>query len=155
MTQNRHSRRKAAQERGLSAPVDQSTLSRLLFILLAIMALAIQILVVQTHIHIPQTLGRSASVSIVTVAQTLMTGPGAKASAQPANLPRDRYPINEDPSNCPLCQEITHSGQFVQSAAVLAYLPVWVSVHFIVFSETLSSLFTVSHNWRGRAPPQN
>jgi hypothetical protein len=126
-----------------------------LFIFLAVIALAVQILVVQTHIHIPQAVGRSASVSIMTVAKALIAGPAAATVDQSANLPRDKYPINEDPSNCPLCQEIAHSGQFVQSAAVLAHLPVWVSVHFIEFREALPSLFTVSHNWQSRAPPQN
>ena len=126
-----------------------------LFIFLAVIALAVQILVVQTHIHIPQGVGRSASVSIMTVAKALIAGPAAATVDQSANLPRDKYPINEDPSNCPLCQEIAHSGQFVQSAAVLAHLPVWVSVHFIEFREALPSYFTVSHSWQGRAPPQN
>lgn len=129
--------------------------SRVLFVLLAVVSLAIQILVVQTHIHIPQATGRSSSVSIMTVAQTLMTRSAERAVDSQAGLPRDKYPINEDPSNCPLCQEIAHSGQFVQSAAVLVYLPVWVSVHFIVFREALPSFFTVSHSWRGRAPPQD
>jgi hypothetical protein len=68
-------------------------------------------------------------------------------------VPRDKYPINEDPSNCPLCQEIAHSGQFVQSAALLAALPFAANVHFIVFNEALPSFFAVSHIWRGRAPP--
>jgi hypothetical protein len=122
---------------------------------MAIIALAVQILVVQTHIHIPQATGRSASVSIVTVAHTLISGATSEAADQQANVPRDKYPINEDPSNCPLCQEIAHSGQFVQSAAVLAHVPAWVSVHLIVFSDLLPSLYAVSHSWQGRAPPQH
>jgi hypothetical protein len=122
---------------------------------MAVVGLVIQILVVQTHIHIPQGAGRSASVSIVTVAQTLIARPAVEVADQQANAPRDKYPISEDPSNCPLCQEIAHSGQFVQSAAALAYVPVWISVHFIVFSEAVPSLFTVSHSWQGRAPPQD
>ena len=154
MIENRHSRRKAAHQCASAVPVGQPSLPRALFVLLAIVAMAIQILVVQAHIHIPQAAGRSASVSIVTVAQTLIAGPAVEAADQQGSVPRDKYPINEDPSNCPLCQEIAHSGQFVQSAAVLAYVPVWISVHFIVFSETLPSLFTVSHSWQGRAPPQ-
>jgi hypothetical protein len=155
MIENRHSRRKAVRECARATAVGHQSLPRALSVLMAVVALVIQILVVQTHIHIPQVSGRSASVSIVTVAQTLMAGSAAEVADQQANLPRDKYPINEDPSNCPLCQEIAHSGQFVQSAAALAYVPAWISVHFIVFSETLPSLFTVSHNWQGRAPPQN
>ena len=143
------------RQRACAGSVGYQSLPRALFVLLAVVAMAIQILVVQAHIHIPQVAGRSASVSITTVAQTLLAGPTAEAADQQANLPRDKYPINEDPSNCPLCQEIAHSGQFVQSAAVLAHVPMWVSVHFIVFSDVLPSLFVVSHSWQGRAPPQN
>ena len=135
--------------------VGYQSLPRTLFVLMAIVAIAIQILVVQTHIHIPQAAGRSASFSLGTVTQTLIAGPAAESSDQQTSLPRDKYPINEDPSNCPLCQEIAHSGQFVQSAAALAYVPAWISVHFIVFTEALPSFFTVSHSWQGRAPPQN
>jgi len=90
----------------------------------------------------------SQSVSMGTLAKTLITTLEDSASA-----PRDKYPLTEDPSNCPLCQEIAHSGQFVQSAAVLAQLPASVSVHFIVFTEVLPSLAAAAHSWQGRAPP--
>ena len=156
MIENRHYRRKAVRVREGACAVAAShpSLPRALFVLLAIVAMAIQILVVQAHIHIPQAAGRSTSVSIMTVAKTFLAGSQADTADQQAGVPRDKYPINEDPSNCPLCQEIAHSGQFVQSAAVLAYVPVWVSVHFIDFCEVLPSLLAVSHSWRGRAPPQ-
>ena len=154
MIENRHDRRKSARERGKAVAVRHRSWSSVLLVLLAIAAMAIQILVVQAHIHIPQAAGRSASVSIVSIAQTLIAGPSVELPDQQSNLPRDKYPINEDPSNCPLCQEMAHAGQFVQSAAVLAHVPAWVSVHFIVFAEALPSLFAFSHNWQGRAPPQ-
>jgi hypothetical protein len=101
----------------------------------------------------PQRSGAIETVSIATVARRV----AAIAAAPPASqmtTPRDKYPINEDPSNCPLCQEIAHSGQFVQSAAALAAVPASVSVHFIPVDEALPSFFAVSHNWRGRAPPR-
>ena len=154
MIENRHNRRKAVRERACAVAVSNASLPRVLFVLLAVVAMAIQILIVQAHIHIPQATGHSTSVSIVTVAKSILTGSTVDAADQQAGVPRDKYPINEDPSNCPLCQEIAHSGQFVQSAAILAHVPVWVSVHFIVFAEALPSLFTVSHSWQGRAPPQ-
>ena len=134
--------------------VRQPPLPRMLFVLLAVVALMIQILVVQTHIHIPQTAGRLQTVSITTLAHSLVSGATVQIVDDTTTAPRDKYPINEDPSNCPLCQEIAHSGQFVHSVAALAALPAFVSVHFIVFSETLPSLFAVSHSWRGRAPPR-
>ena len=134
-------------------------MSHWLVMMLGLLALAVQSFVVQTHIHIPQSAGRSQSVSLITLAAAAVadrvvaerTGVVSDLSA-PA-IPRDKYPINEDPSNCPLCQEISHSGQFVQSAAFVAALPFSINVHFIVFDEALPSFFAVSHIWQGRAPP--
>jgi hypothetical protein len=154
MIENRHSRRKAVRKPAQAVIVRQPPLPRMLFVLLAVVALMIQILVVQTHIHIPQTAGRLQTVSITTLAQALVSGAAVQIADDTATAPRDKYPINEDPSNCPLCQEIAHSGQFVHSVAALAAVPAFVSVHFIVFSEVLPSLFSVSHSWRGRAPPR-
>ena len=152
MTENRHIKRSLAREHARAAVAPRVPLTRWLMALCGFVAIVIQSLVVQTHIHIPQG-GALQTVSIATVAGHI----GAKASVPAADktaTPRDKYPINEDPSNCPLCQEIAHSGQFVHSVAALAALPAFVSVHFVVFSEVLPSFFAVSHNWRGRAPPR-
>jgi len=155
MIGNRHHRRKAARERVEAMIVRHAPAHLVLFILLTAIALAVQILVVQTHIHIPQAAGRSASVSIMTVAQNLIAGAAAEAADPRTNLARDKYPINEDPSNCPLCQEVAHSGQFLQSAASLAHIPFWFSVHFVPVSEALPSFLAISHSWQGRAPPRD
>ena len=152
--QNRYTRRRISSEHSRAVIAGQASHSRILFLLLGLLALAIQILVVQTHIHIPQAAGLPQTVSVTTLAKTLVSGASVQTADDKANAPRDRYPINEDPSNCPLCQEIAHSGQFVHSAAALAALPAFISVHFIVFSEALPSLFAVSHSWRVRAPPR-
>jgi hypothetical protein len=129
--------------------------SHLFTILLAFLALTIQNLIVQTHIHIPQSGGRVQTVSLMTLAAAALSDkPHAAGDICTESTPRDRYPIEEDPSNCPLCQEVAHSGQFVLSAAVLALLPVAVTVNFVVFDEALPSFFTVSHIWQGRAPPK-
>ena len=119
--------------------------------LVALLAVALQSFVVQTHIHMSQGSGGIQTMSIVTAARHIAVA--AVPEASQAATPRDKYPITEDPSNCPLCQEIAHSGQFLHSAAALAALPASVSVHFIIFSEALPSFFAVSHNWHSRAPP--
>jgi hypothetical protein len=116
---------------------------------LALIALAIQVLVVQTHIHIPEATGRLQTVSLVSVAAHT----AALADAGTGGS-RDKYPINEDPSNCPLCQELAHSGQFVHSVVVFVSLPVTVTISFIVLVERTSFRPAASHIWRGRAPPQ-
>jgi Protein of unknown function (DUF2946) len=126
--------------------------SQWLMVLVAFLALTIQSFVVQTHIHIPQGAGKTQTLSVITLASTA-NGKGETVDTHSANAPRDKYPINEDPSNCPLCQEFSYSGQFVANAAVLATLPVAAAVSFIVFTVSLPSLLRAAHNWQGRAPP--
>ena len=151
MTQNRHIKRSLAREPVRVAVVHAPSWARVAMGLIALLAVALQSFVVQTHIHMGQGSGVQ-TMSIVTAARHIAAvAPVAEASQ--AATPRDKYPINEDPSNCPLCQEIAHSGPFVQSAAVLVALPSSVTVRFILFSQALPSFFAVSHSWRGRAPP--
>jgi len=147
MTDNRQSRRNIARQRSSAAIARRVPVSSWSIVILGLLAVIIQSFVVQTHIHIPQATGASQSVSVVTLAKVFVAGSSASA-------PRDKYPINEDPTNCPLCQEIAHSGQFVQSAAVLAYVPVWISIYFIPFREALPSRAAAGHSWQGRAPPR-
>ena len=129
--------------------------SHLFALLMAVLALTIQTLVVQTHIHIPQMGGGVQTVSLMMLAAAALSDkPHAAGDVCTESTPHDKYPINEDPSNCPLCQEIAHSGQFVHSVAVLDALPFSVTISFIVFDEALPSFFSVSHIWQGRAPPK-
>jgi hypothetical protein len=154
MSQNRHIRRRIAGERMRAPFAQDARFSRWPIVLLAFLAIFIQSFVVQTHIHFPKNAGVSQSVSLTTLAKALISGPAAQTADDRATAPRDKYPINEDPSNCPLCQEVAHSGQFVQSASVLAFVPAWISVHFIPFAEALPSLSAASHSWQTRAPPR-
>ncbi len=152
MTANRHGKRQLARDRARVAVARAPSMARVAMGLLALLAVALQSFVVQTHIHMGQGSSGIQTISIITAAKNIGAF-SAPAATQDAATPRDKYPINEDPSNCPLCQEIAHSGQFLQSAAALAALPASISVHFIIFSEALPSFFAVSHNWHGRAPP--
>ena len=149
MTENRHVRRRLSSERPRTAVARLPSLHQVAFILLALVALSVQSFVVQAHIH--RAAGIAAT-SLATVANGATSLPAALALGK-TQTPRDKYPVNEDPSNCPLCQEFAHSGQFVHSASVLATLPFPVTVSFVVFREIAPALFASSHNWRGRAPP--
>jgi uncharacterized paraquat-inducible protein A len=153
MSENRRSRRSFGRVRALAA--HRPSISLYAMVAIAFLAIAIQSLVVQTHIHIPQGSGHAQTVSLSTLAAAAVSEKAHAAGDVCAeSTPRDRYPINEDPTNCPLCQEIAHAGQFVHSAAVLAVLPFTISVNLIVFDEGLPSFFSVSHIWLGRAPPR-
>jgi hypothetical protein len=103
---------------------------------LVLIAFSFQSYVTQTHIHL--------------VAQA---SNGMKADARKA--PRDRYPASQDPANCPICQEVLHSGSFITPSAVAVLLPsLAVSVLAIVIDTAIASS-PVSHSWRGRAPPRH
>jgi hypothetical protein len=151
MTENRHMRRRTGWERRRFRASARFGVAQLLMVVLGFVALALQSFVVQTHIHIPQASIRAQSASFI----TLIAGSAGVSDVGPgqSNTPSDQYPISRDPANCPLCKELTHSGQYVSSASVLATLPFPVTVNFIVFKEIAPSRFAASHNWRGRAPP--
>lgn len=114
--------------------------------LVTLLAFSLQTYLTQTHIHFA-----SEARSTVTVEKTV-AGAVKALTSKPAN-PKDKYPANEDPANCPLCQELIHSGQFVTPAAAATMLPsLSVSViELLASAPTLTR--AVSHIWRGRAPP--
>lgn len=151
MTENRHIRRRIAWERSRARAGFRFRGPHLFAAILALLAVALQSLVVQTHIHVPQAAVKVHPISFI----TLIAGAGAASEMAfgQTGVPADPYPISRDPASCPLCKELTHSGQYVSSASVLATLPFPVTVNFIVFREIAPIRFAASHNWRGRAPP--
>ena len=147
MIDNRHTRRIFSSERARAAIAHRRIRFNALT-LLALLALAVQFFVVQTHVHIVPAAAPGAAAAIS------LDGGQARAAIQSTGQSRDHYPIKDDPSNCPLCQEFAHSGHFVQSAQILLLLPASVSTTGIFLSEVLPSLSLLSHSWQGRAPPQ-
>lgn len=101
-----------------------------------LLAFAFQTYVAQTHIHLTQ-------------AETAKLYTGGTGHDR-----HDKYPASDDPANCPICQEILHSGHFVTPSA-LAYAPPALAVSTIALVDTaLPFILALSHSWRGRAPPQ-
>jgi hypothetical protein len=119
------------------------------------LALMLQSFVIQTHIHIPQSTGKAQTVSLITLAAAAFAEKAHAAGDVCVGMeaPRDKYPIGEDPSNCPLCQEVTNSGAYLHNAAALSLLPPSANAHLIVFEEPGLCAFRTSHIWQGRAPP--
>jgi hypothetical protein len=124
-----------------------SSFARLSLTFLMLTAFALQTTVTQTHVHIGTvavTAGFLEDLKVSNVGQHVAKG----------TQPRDHFPANDDPANCPICQEIMHAGQFVTPSAVALLLPT-ESVSFVpisfaipVFSEA------ASHSWQSRAPPR-
>jgi hypothetical protein len=110
---------------------------------LVFLAVLLQSYATQTHIHLPWAFGADLKLAF---------GSG-KAPASSQSGDHDKYPANEDPANCPLCQEAVHNGAFI-APAVLA---VWSPLAFVVLRwfapPTRHHLAPPSHDWRGRGPP--
>ena len=121
-----------------SAPRSRS--ARLAITLFALLAFTLQTYVTQTHIH--------GIARVSTVTATLAFDKNAVQKQQP-----DKFPPANDPANCPICQEILHTGYYVTpSVAVLPLPAVAVSI-----APTVIDIMTIvaahSHSWKSRAPP--
>lgn len=100
-----------------------------------VMALVAQGYTLQTHIH-------KQGFAATSIALDVGGLPG-----------HDRIPINDDPANCPTCQQILHASQFVA--------PAWLSPLLLIVTVSSVDIATaafphydaVSHSWRGRGPP--
>lgn len=115
-----------------------------LFVFLAVL---FQSYATQTHIHFSRGSGVPVSIAL----KVLPGGGGAKAGSQSGD--HDKYPGNDDPANCPLCQDAVHSGAFIAPAA----LAIWSPLTFVVLKWFAPAdrhhLAPPSHDWRGRGPP--
>jgi hypothetical protein len=127
---NAASKAKSANPRG--------SFARLAISLFILAAFVLQSYVTQTHIHLAPESFASYS----------------ELGAAKKQLP-DKFPAQDDPSNCPICQEILHSGQFVTPSIAATLLPsLSVSVIAIV-THVVVVPKTASHTWQSRGPPRH
>jgi hypothetical protein len=106
---------------------------RLVVVYTALLAFALQSYVIQTHIHFAPA--------------------AALAGDHGANGHHDKFPANDDPANCPICQEILHSGQFITPSAQFLLPPTFAVSTITLVDQALPHILAPSHSWRGRAPP--
>lgn len=136
--------RKATRRRVNPAP----GFARWTITLLVFLAFAFQSYVTQTHIHFP---GERA---VNIFAPVEKSGALAKLKLPSKHNP-DKYPPGDDPANCPICQEVMHSGAFVMPDFVAMVLPSQpVSIVPLVIALP-AIIETSSHAWQGRAPPHH
>jgi hypothetical protein len=100
-----------------------------------LLALVIQGFATQTHLHWQKV------------------SPDSVASAANHVPGHDKYPLNQDPVNCPICQQIIHAGQFVAPAWLNPFLLVLAISTIEIVNIVLPGFDAVSHSWRGRGPP--
>jgi hypothetical protein len=140
MVEIRHIRRLNSRHAGRK-PAICAQRSNPLLLWIALLALAIQIFVIQTHIHGTTFAAARDSVSA--------------SGTMPAALPNhpDRFPVGDDPSNCPLCQEFAHFSQFTHSVSIHSAPLLSSTVILPVLYESRSVFAAATHSWYGRAPP--
>jgi hypothetical protein len=118
---------------------------------LGILAIALQSLVVQTHIHNPQ------AAAVLGLAQ--VPSPDAAAGVaqnSPDNgttTPQGKFSSGDDTSNCRLCQELFHAGRFIAPSSAVLVVPLILSVWLIVFGHSAPIPSAGAYIWRSRAPP--
>jgi hypothetical protein len=100
-----------------------------------LLALAIQSLVIQTHVHVSAAYTHQIS-----------------SVHAPVNATHDQYPANEDPTNCPLCQEMVIGGSFLVPVAIPLPVPIVIDSEVASYKGMIS-VSVASHSWHGRAPP--
>jgi hypothetical protein len=120
-------------------------LSRACCLLMALAAVLVQSLVVQTHIHHNVAVASRGTLSSGLV--TLAT-PDKSADLPPAPVKGD-----DDSSNCALCQAFTHTGHFLHSIGYPAFLPLWQIAEPASTVIAAPVRIALSHSWQGRAPP--
>ena len=117
------------------APARQSSAWRRFLVAFMLLALVLQGYATQTHLHKQDG---------ATVSAALKAGEAPK---------HDNLPANDDPANCPVCQQILHAGQFVAPAWLLPFLILAAVSTVEITTAVLPHYDTVSHSWRGRGPP--
>jgi hypothetical protein len=113
----------------------------LLVLWLMMLAFLAQSYVTQTHIHTSQDIFQQAA------AKTDV------AAAQVTRGQHDNQPANDDPANCPFCQELIHSGAYIAPAAIPLFLTSILVLRIEPVLKLQAHYDSVSHNWRGRGPP--
>jgi hypothetical protein len=104
--------------------------------LIALSSFICQSYLVQTHIHgLPRTvLAHSGTGSVVN-----------------SSIPGG--PADQDSSNCLLCQEFLHAGNFVLPATIAALPPMLAISAIVAVVTPVTTVRPTSHSWVGRAPP--
>ena len=109
-----------------------------------LVAFTLQGYVFQTHIHFASE--RAAQPEFAAAAHGATGLPGTH---------HGKLPPSDDPDNCPLCQEILHSGQFVAPTATALVAPSAAVSTIAIVDAELPFVLALSHSWRGRAPPHS
>lgn len=108
------------------------------------LALFLQSLVVQTHMHVPLTGGGDISLTLGYVTEAPHAGPAHHDGTVPGDT---------DHSDCPFCQAIVMGGGYLLPSIPILALPPFVAVVEHIASSIVFHTSTLSYGWSSRAPP--
>ncbi|HTQ14792.1 MAG TPA: DUF2946 family protein [Rhizomicrobium sp.] len=112
--------------------------------LFAVFAFAAQSYVVQTHVHIP---------AFEQIASDSSGHEVSPAVTRSHDVDHQRGPLKDDPAHCPFCQEMLYAGTYAMPAAPMVLAPVESNPQPVSPVPVSLGITSVSHDWRGRAPP--
>jgi hypothetical protein len=104
----------------------------------------------QTHIHF---LREVAAANIVQADNITLDKKVAGQIQGQAQGQKKNNSVPDNPDTCPLCQ-LLYGGQYVTPSAIVFFLPMAAVSTIEPTLGVLPHYDAVSHNWRGRAPPQ-
>jgi hypothetical protein len=111
--------------------------ARRFVVFVAILALALQSYIAQTHVH-----------------DALRSFDGTAKIADTRSPAQNQSPLDHRAADCPLCQAVIHGGVFITPATQLLNLPfLWVETFMPAFTAPDASIAS-AHDWRSRAPPR-
>ena len=116
---------------------------------LLVAAFAFQSYATQSHIHFSSVPGISGKVAD----RDAQRASDRIADDLTTQQKHDRYPANDDPSNCPICQQIALAGHFLTTGETSLIPPSGIVFYALTRADVLLLIGGVSHAWRGRAPP--
>jgi hypothetical protein len=111
------------------------------------LAFSLQSYTAQTHIHFLPVPASSFDKGAV------FAGAVKPTKAQERQPLPDKFPGNDDPAKCPLCQVVAHGGQYVWPTSIILSLPDLPAAVVPVAISVLRLVERDSHNWQSRAPP--
>ena len=125
---------------------------RLALVAVMLLAFVFQAYLTQTHIHKGDPFDIGAQSLIIHVADSKAAS--GQAVGNQGTPSRDNFPANDDPANCPICQQIMQAGLFVAPVWLVPLL-VSLAVSTVEIATIVAPHYdTVSHSWRGRGPPR-
>lgn len=139
-------RRKAVRNWIETRDCAKATLSwRTAFVLFVLLAVALQSLVTQTHIHIRGIVDVDSGVALAFGEQH---GIPSQSTDDRSHQPAD------DPLHCPFCQQMLLAGDFVPPALTPLPLPTPIAAAVLLLAASTVWLPVTAHTWFGRAPPR-